>query len=585
MSDAATSVGSSASSGGVIGARACASRDGRIAAGIALALAIFWIATLPSTPAWGWDESMHAELPAARMLVALRHFEIGRAFGALLDCAQYPFAWPVCLALAQSLSGISEHVARAACIVAWCATLVGVFLLACELALALPEDRRARRWVPWIAFALAALCPLALSYAGTLFLEVPFACAAVFALRAWVRLAREPSRRRAFAAGTWIALALFTKFNYGLLLVLGLALDALVQLAGAARRGETRPFLARMARTALVPAVACAWWFVLPLPGGLAIAAEHRTALLDFLHGNLGGAPTPAGRRVLYAAACFAPTPRFLVLEIVAFLAALRFVRDPAVRVLALVFVAATLPVELHPFHQDRFLIPGGPALWALAALGIASLVPRATGGRIVVLAILAVTTLLAPGTDTHGLADALGLLPSDARNRAYVEQVLDSSRAMGAGRRLPTQGLERGEHDAILDLVAKEARPDERIGWIGVSQALSPAAIAIGSLQRGGSPERFLRDATKPIDVAYFGVDPQWDDGRFAEFAAGFDVIFATEPPDARDQVDRRWPRGYRERLTAKGSWIARPIGAVDIARPLGDPRRVTLFACRPAK
>src|SRR5947207_2518579 len=80
--------------------RASTSRRDLLAAGAcALILAVFWIATLPRTPAFGWDESMHAELPAARMVVALRHFEIGRALDALLDCSQYPFVWPACLAL------------------------------------------------------------------------------------------------------------------------------------------------------------------------------------------------------------------------------------------------------------------------------------------------------------------------------------------------------------------------------------------------------------------------------------------------------------------------------------------------------
>src|SRR5207237_1807386 len=136
-------------------------------------------------------------------------------------------------------------------------------------------------------------------------------------------------------------------------------------------------------------------------------------------------------------------------------------------------------------------------------------------------------------------------------------EQILASQRALGAARVLRTNGLERAEHDAILDLVAQEARPDERVGWIGVSSQLSPAALEIGLLQRGGSAERFLRDATKTIDVAYFGVDPQWDDRRLLDFAAGFDVIFATEPPNLIDLADRRWPRGYRERLASSGRWI----------------------------
>src|SRR5205814_8597037 len=114
-----------------------------------------------------------------------------------------------------------------------------------------------------------------------------------------------------------------------------------------------------------------------------------------------------------------------------------------------------------------------GPPLWALAASGLASFLPGAVGGRLLGLAILVGITLLAAGADMTWLADALGQLPSEPRTRAYAEQILASQRALGAARVLRTNGLERAEHDAILDLVAQEARPDERVGWIGVSSQL----------------------------------------------------------------------------------------------------------------
>jgi hypothetical protein len=548
---------------------------------LAFALALFWRVTLPDSPAWGWDESMHAELPAVRMLVALRHFEVGHAFDALLDCSQYPFVWPVCLAAAQAVFGVSEMVARTAGIAVWAAALVGVYLLARELEHALPRER-ARGWLPWIAFALAALSPLALDYAGTLFLEVPFTCAAVYALLAWVRFSRAPSNRGAYMAGAWITLALFTKFNYGLLLGFGLVLDVLVGAVLHSRSGDVRVFAARMLRVAAIPAIACAWWFVLPLPGGFAVGAEHRSVLVEFLSGNLQMTPTSAARRVLFAATYFAITPRMLIVLLAGFALALRCAKDPAVRALAIVFVASGLPVWIHPFHLDRFQIPSGATFWPLAAFGIASVLSSQGGRRWFALLGIAVLALGFAGSDTLWLAGRLGELQSEPRVLAYQEQIFRARRSLGANRALSTNGLERAEHDAFLDLVAANTKPSEVVGWIGVSQALSPAAVHLGLLARQGNDERFLREATLPIDITYFGQDPGWDDARLLEFAKRFDVIFATDPADARDQADRRFPKAYRERLVASGRWSAVIAGTVDVARPLQPPRRVTLYTCR---
>ena len=234
-----------------------------------VALAFAWTLPLSAARGMGWDEAMHAALPAARMLVAVEEGEPGLAADALLDCSQYPFAWPVALALVQAATGLSEHAARVAGTLAWCAALFATFLAGRELvraraastgaagpfapgavvrrrpfgSAAHPAALRGSGWIPWLALALAALSPLALAYAGTLFLEVPFAAACAFALRAWIaRGAADPARERRsdLAAGAWIALAFFAKFNYGVLLALGLGADAAIGLALAARRGRAR---------------------------------------------------------------------------------------------------------------------------------------------------------------------------------------------------------------------------------------------------------------------------------------------------------------------------------------------------------
>ncbi len=550
-----------------------------IAAAISLALALFWTCGLVRSPSWGWDESMHAELPALRMLLALKSGEVRAAFDALLGCSQYPFVHPAVLATVQSVFGVGEAVCRATGTVVWCAALFGLFLLGRELS----REEGERSLTPWIAMGLGALSPMALAFAGTLFLEVPFACAMIFALRAWLRRGEASGSGREIRAGAWIAACLFTKFNYGLLLACGLALDWVCEGIAAAGAGTLGGFARRSAALALVPAAVCSWWFALPLPGGLDLGLEHRRALLAFISGNRDLGTTPYALRLLHASAWLSLTPRLLALIVLAATATLSLARRPAVRAVWLVLLATAGPILAHPFHLDRFLIPIAVPLWALAALGIPRLLPRQPRLRPITLGAFALVTLVFPGRATLAMADRLGWLSADPATRAYqTESVYRPWTDLSASRHLPTAGLERGEADRLLDLAASEAGPTARVGWIGVSSQLSPAAIAIGLLERGGSRERFLRDATKTLDVDYFGADPGWSDEELARFAAGFDVLFATEPPDLKARVDRAWTRRYRTMLAERLGWTVREIGRVAISRPPG-PLEVTLLACRP--
>ena len=83
-------------------------RSGRLFLSLAALAAVVLALGLPRLPTahtLGWDEAMHAALPAARMAVALdegRPAEVGRV---LLDCEQYPPGYPVLLALAQAAGG------------------------------------------------------------------------------------------------------------------------------------------------------------------------------------------------------------------------------------------------------------------------------------------------------------------------------------------------------------------------------------------------------------------------------------------------------------------------------------------------
>ena len=165
-----------------------ARRSALAALGCAL-LTILWVATLDVDKAWAWDEAMHAELPAVRLLLSLRAGDLDGFWGVVHGSQQYPFGWPLVLAAVQAVAGISETACRAAGLVAWGATLFGVFQLAAEVGRAQrPEGegpRPGEDLLPWIALLLAATSPLALGYAQSLFLEVPSALVGTWALWAW----------------------------------------------------------------------------------------------------------------------------------------------------------------------------------------------------------------------------------------------------------------------------------------------------------------------------------------------------------------------------------------------------------------
>lgn len=545
-----------------------------------------WSAGISDAKAWGWDESMHAELPAARMVVAWQTGSDGGAWAALHSCSQYPFMWPLVLAGVQSLTGISEHACRVAGTACWALTLFGLFLLTRAIVASLQDERGERtgdRWAPWIALGLGACCALALSFAGTLFLEVPATCALVFALWAWVRRRRveRPLARRAseLLAGLFVALAFFTKFNYGLLLVGGLALDALVDLVRAKRNGELRPELVSLLWIAAIPLLACLWWFFAPLPLGRDVASAHRDAFLEFLLGNQGFQRTPFERRALYAGLYFALTPRWLLLQLLLALFALRWAANANVRTLLLVALALVVPIATHPFHLERFQIVCGPVLWVGAALGAVTIgYTKLRAGTLIAIAALA---LVAPDIDRLGMAQWAGLLSDDPKVRAYQEGIYASWRDLSGGRELPTSGLERAEHEQLAAFVAGTVGASERVGWIGMSNGFSPAAMHLALLAHGGSPERFLRGIDDSIAVSSLGADPQWDEAQLEALASRFDVILSTQPGDLKGLPGREFPAAYRERLVARG-WKSSVVGRVSISRPLKDPLDVALVACR---
>jgi len=531
-----------------------------------------------------YDEAMHAGLPAQRMALALRAGRPGEAADALLDCQRYPFVYPVVLAAVQLVSGPSEAAMRRTGRCVWALTCFGVFLLASET-VRRRAPRKGKDLAPWMALILALTSPLALAYSGTVFLEVPFACAMAFALHAWLR--RDGSARAEHAAGALFALAFFTKFNYGVLLAAVLAVDLLLDGVRARDRGQGRAFLVRCLHLLVVPAASMVLWFVV-LRG-----PEHRRAFLDFLAENSD--PSMAvglAQRWVDWCTHFALSPLVLGLMGVGFLAdlcpSLAIARTPA-RVARLVTVAFVLALGLHGFHLDRFLLPVGVGLWCTAGLGLARIAPDGRPSRLALGLILASLVYVSTPLANLMAVKLAGFWPPDEpvneRARTYVREVLKQRRSLAADRPLPVAGLLRPEADFLLDLIASEVGPDERVAWLGIPSEVSRGVLHAGLLARGGSLERFLAEAPVPMLLETQEADPGLDAEELRAWAAAYDVVLFTQPVDLKDRPGRRFLQAYVDRLRSDPAWHARRLGHIRILKGpmvLGDALDVTLFALR---
>ncbi|MBM3978079.1 MAG: phospholipid carrier-dependent glycosyltransferase [Planctomycetes bacterium] len=558
---------------------------------------------------WGWDEATHAELPAARMLLAAQAGRWDEASDVLLDCQQYPPAYPVLLASVQSMTGVSELACRRTGRVLGALAVLGAWLLAVEL-LRQRRIEAARRGEPlspsdgWSAReqlaallppVLLALSPLFLHYSGTLFLEVPFACVSLYTLRAWLQRAGDGVRAdgglaRELLAGAGIALCVFTKWNYGLLLGAGLAAAWLLEAFGELRAGRAARFGARSLCLAAVPALAFLWWFVLPLPRGGELAALHRASFLAFLQGNQDASMvTPWARRALDWGVAFLAGPRALLLAAVGLALVLPWGLRGATRALLLVLLASALPVALHPFHLDRFLVPQLALLVVPAGLGLSRLAPGRRFGVAVVFTALGAFAVVARTAEHPLLLRWSGIENAEPVKRAYQLETLFEAASLSPDRRLLTAGIERGVHDALLEALARDAGASARVGWLGVHPEFPPAAIHLGLLARGGSAERFRRDAGraradgKPdMLITHEFVDPGWNDEQIRGWARAFDVVYVTQPMNWKGRAAKEVLARYRDTLLAGGEWKPTELARVEVAKPLEAPVPVELYALR---
>lgn len=553
----------------------------------ALVLAVVGAVEIDRTRTWGWDESMHAQLPAARIAMALEEGRVLHALRVLHDCQQYPFVWPAALGVVQSATGLSEPVARGMGRIVWAGALLVIFALAWRTAERVGLESRAL--AAWTAFGLALLSPLAMAYSATLFLEIPFVFAMTLALWAW--LARDGRRRMELLAGAAVAVCFFTKFNYGLLFGFGLFLHLVWEAVDYTRSGRGREFAARCVWLAAPVLAAWFWWFVWPWPTGSATAASHREAILHFLGGNRDeGIRTAAGLRWVDWGCFLVRSPRWLlVLGTGAITAWILGWRVREVRVLTLVFVCMAVPISMHPFHLDRFLLPIALPLWVLVGVGWARLLPRSPKGRCAAGAFAALVLFPAPEVDGTAWLRWMGFVQNDPALREIQRDALAQRRDLLPGRPLLTNGLRSVEADAIADLVARELGVGDRLAWVGMSQTFPPAALLLRIAHRGGPAAEAARAQLVAGDLqrSFLTIgytDPGWDAEQVLAWYESFTAILATEPVDLGLNPRREFMARYRTTLAESGIWEPRLLGSVPIVRPWRDALPADVYLLRRA-
>lgn len=573
---------------------------------------------------WGWDESMHAGLPAMRIAEHLKSIEPVAAAQVAVECQQYPFVVPAtygalgaAFAEVGTLEGFGRGLGR------WVLALLalGVGLLGRELVRAVyerREDDREEWFAALLGFALVMASPLCVDYSGTWFLEVPFACVAVWSVWAWLRrvaLRDAPGAVcRDLVCGLLLTVAFFTKFNYGLLLGFGVFLALVWEALGVwvpVGRGlwpnavAGRAFVGSVVRLACLPVLGFAWWFVLPLPGGLELGASHRAAFLAFLEGNQHLVRTPDGQRLLHWGVYALATPRMLAL-VVAGIGALIWIarrRAPVIGVW-LIWLACLVPIATHNFHLDRFLVLPLVLALPLGVTGLLWMARLAARGRVAQSALWCVPVLfvlarIAPGWDgAWWFETTVGFSDKDDV-RSYQQGIVANYQDASLDRKLSTGGLDGVAAGKLLDAVAERVlhadAPAEDFGWLGISSELSPAALYGGVYARADAlgqrrPLLARAAATRPdgepkLVMTFQGLDPGWNDDQLFAWAASFDVIFTTVAPDLRERRNREFIREYQTRLIGSGRVATQELCSVQVPQPFGGPKLIKLYALTPLR
>ena len=345
---------------------------GLVALVVVLAAAFAWLvyvrvirADLPLS----YDEAAHA-LFALSIAQDLRTHD---AFALAYDIYRQVY-WPplhsVIVGTAFTAFGDRIAVARAVSAVTY--ALIPIALLAAGRVL-YPREDPARGWVTGgVAALLAVATPALIPFASLAFLELPALLAVTLTLLAYFvaeRAVERPRRRALVAAG--VLLAYFLKTNYGILLVLVLALDAVID----ARLSVRRLLSARNAYVVIpIGIVLAAWFAYLPKIVATIQALVNRPA---------GGVdPWTLEGLLFYPGSLldFAGSPVMLAVLLAGVVGAWGLRRFPNVRLLLLLFGVQFFLGQVHHTKENRHIYPLLPAMFLMTGVAAARLAHFALG-------------------------------------------------------------------------------------------------------------------------------------------------------------------------------------------------------------
>lgn len=518
-------------------------------AAVLLAVPIALIASLPAAGTPGWDESGHV-FAALRMTAALREHGV-RAFGEeLVRSDYYTPLGRACYVPALALLGSAWWVPRLVGVLAWAATV----FLATRLARRLVPAEAAPHAALWTA-AFGATCTLGANHARTAFLEPisAFACAGL----AWsfVRCTERPTARRAALVGALAAFGVLVKPTYGLLGIAACAVACVVPYAYRRVRaradagGAELPRGRALAAGVAVFALPFLWWFVVPWPGGAALAAEHRALFADYLTKAASLEGLPRSDLLLVFGLQAAWSLPAAALQGLGVLLVVRRLESRAWTLVAAIAVGGLLAFLVYPYRIERFLVPGLFALWctggALCAAGALRIGARAR--PYVVLA----TALLVGGTTGIGseaLWAAVRGAPVNPTQKERIAAALHAWREPYA--HVPAPACGGAEIQRVLDAAARDLDGARPFGWIGGTCTEIPFTLVRWRLFQDRPRTADLEWSPEPVD--HLWSDPGWDEAAFRAWAARFEQVVVLDPPDPRDRPVRRFEARFVE-------WMAR--------------------------
>jgi 4-amino-4-deoxy-L-arabinose transferase-like glycosyltransferase len=330
---------------------------GVVLAALVTALLLF-VYQVRSSGALDWDQSAHA----LHGLLIASDARSGDLLAVLLDSYKqvyWPFLHSWLTAIAFLVVGPGTVPARSVSLVCFVLLVVAVFLAGRAMSGGPAVAERDGETCGLIAAVLTLTSPPLLGFATNVMLEVPALAAFVATLYARFALRQRSARPPAYwLLGAMVMITYFLKANYGLLLLMVFAADALIDA-----RFRLRSLLRREHAYALAPVVvlSAVWFAYLPKLGAT------WTMLVNQPYGT--ASPWTAEGLLYYPRALVhlsGSFPVFVVL-LVSLVAAWRLRSDPNVRLLLLVIVIQFAIGELHHTKVERHLFPVLPAMFLLA--------------------------------------------------------------------------------------------------------------------------------------------------------------------------------------------------------------------------